>query len=367
MDFILNGAPSGDVATRLLQYNGDVGCLRPFIGKDGRNYMTVNTGKFDDKGQPIRRTMVTNAPTTLRKDDWILLDGAIMRAARARLRAVADLRSAGLTYTIPNGMAKTVLEYEMMSDITPAAVSMDGLRKSDADRPTFDLAGLPLPITHKDFHFSLRQLMVSRNSNTPLDTTTAELAGRQVAEEIERQLLGISTVANEYAYAGHTVYGYTNFPDRLTHTMKNPTDGDWTPAHTVQDILAMKSQSIDAYHYGPWVLYVSPEWTQYLDDDYSASKGDNTLRERIGRIDSISSIRVLDFLTGKQMLLVQQSSDVIRLVVGMDFTTIQWETHGGMQLNYKVMAIMVPQLRADINGRTGIVHATAAAATTTTT
>jgi hypothetical protein len=40
----------------------------------------------------------------------------------------------------------------------------------------------------------------------------------------------------------------------------------------------------------------------------------------------------------------------------MEITTLQWETHGGMMQNFKVMAIMVPQIRGDFNGNTGIVH-----------
>jgi hypothetical protein len=48
------------------------------------------------------------------------------------------------------------------------------------------------------------------------------------------------------------------------------------------------------------------------------------------------------------------------MVIGMDVTTVQWETHGGMRLNFKVMAIMVPQLRSDFNGNAGIVHGSTA-------
>ncbi len=41
----------------------------------------------------------------------------------------------------------------------------------------------------------------------------------------------------------------------------------------------------------------------------------------------------------------------------MDITTVQWESVGGMRLNFKVMAIQVPQLRADHYGNCGILHA----------
>ncbi len=282
------------------------------------------------------------------------MDDAIVKAAKPRLRAVADLRGRGLQYSIPNGMGKTVLETETQSDITPATISMDGLRKSEADRPHFDLVNLPLPIIHKDFHFSARQVMASRNGGSPLDTTTAELAGRRVAEEAEKLLLGVS---DTYAYGGGTIYGYTNFPKRLTKTLSDPEDNDWTPAVTVTEVLEMRNQSQLAYHYGPWMLYSSPAWDVYMDDDYSANKGDNTLRDRIRAVQGIEDVRTLDYLTGYTMILVQMTSDVVRQVIGMEINTVQWESEGGMLLNYKVMAILVPQLRADHYDKTGIVHA----------
>ena len=118
----------------------------------------------------------------------------------------------------------------------------------------------------------------------------------------------------------------------------------------------MVKQSTDANYYGPWMIYYSPAWSPYMNGDYSSSKGDNTRRERIAKIDGIQDVRQADYLTGTTLLLVQMTSEVIRMVVGMDITTVQWESHGGMQLNFKVMAIIVPQVRADYNEATGIVH-----------
>jgi len=349
MDFILNGQATGDVANTLMMNNFDVNALRPWIGKDKRTYVAVQNAEGKMVAQPTQ-----NATATLRKDDWIILDQAIVKAAKERLKAVADLRSAGLTFNIPNGMAKTVLQTETQSDISPATISMDGMRESDTDRPVFELNNLPLPIIHKDFQFSARQVMTSRNGGSPIDTTTAELAGRRVAEEAEKLLLGTSS---SFKYGGGTIFGYTNFPSRLTKVMTTP-DGT-NGATTITEILAMRQQSQDAFHFGPWFLYTSPNWDQFLDTDYSTAKGDNTLRQRIEAINGISSVSTLDFLSGFTMILVQQTSDVVREVTGMDITTVQWVSKGGLMMHFKVMAIMVPQLRADQNGNTGIVHGTA--------
>lgn len=350
MDFIMNGQASGAVAATMLNNNFDVAALRPWIGKDGRSYIAQN-----ENGKSIARPLM-NATATLRKEEWKQLDDAIMIAARERLRVVADLRAAGLVYTIPNGMGKTVLESQTMGDITPATISMDPARTSEGDRPEFGLVNLPLPVIHKDFYFNARQVATSRNTGAPIDTTTAQLAARRVSEEAERLTLGI---APTFQYAGGTVYGFTNFPQRITVELTSPEDSNWTPATLLRELLRMRQHSVDVFHFGPWVLYTSPAWDLYLDDDYSTEKGDNTVRQRLATVNGITDIRTADFLSGFQMVLVQMTSDVVRLVMGMDITTLQWETLGGMRLNFKVMAIMVPQLRSASSeaDTAGIVHA----------
>lgn len=346
-DFILNGQPYGTVAKRLIDCNFDARALRPFEEADGRTYVTVNQGGVD-VAVPTH-----NATATLRKDEWIKFDQAILKAAKPRLRALSDLRAAGLEYGIPNGMGNTVLQYEAQSDISDAEISMDALRQTPADLSVVELLSLPLPIISKNFRLSARQLAASRNGSRPLDTTTAELAGEKVAEMAEKLLLGeVST----YSYGGGTVAGYTTFGDRLTKSLTNPAGGGWTPNTLVTEVLAMKLQSTGAYHYGPWMLYFSPAWDTYLDDDYSAAKGDNTLRERLAKIDNIQGVRTLDYLSDTTCLLVQMTPSVVRAIIGMEITTVQWEEQGGLELLYKVMAIMVPQIRSDINDRTGIVH-----------
>ena len=352
MNFVLNGQATGDVANVLMANGFDPACLRPWLGDDGKSRITINTGRKDKDGLPIFNSIVTNAPATLRKDDWILLDQAIIKAAKPRLNAVGDLRGAGLQLTIPQGLGKISLEHETQSDISEATISMDGIVEGASDRPQFNLASLPLPIIHKDFSFSARQVMASRNGGSPLDTTTAELAGRRVAEEAEKLLLGESS---SYAHGGGTVYGYKNFPNRLTKSLTAPTAANHPT--TVTEVLAMRKQSTDVNYFGPWWLYYSPAWYALMDEDYTTTIQQTwTLRTRLQAIEGITAVKPADYLTGTTLILVQQTPDVARMVVGMDITTVQWESKGGMQLNFKVMAILVPQIRSDYNNATGIVH-----------
>lgn len=375
-DFIINGAGTGELGERLQGVRFDPGLLRPFIDSRGRRCVTVNMGVDRKTGKTRYKTELVsklhnlgiptvNAVTSLRKDEWLKLDNVVLGAARERLRAWADL-SAASSFGGFNGMSKMILEHETMNDPGEAVVDFDGLTEGRTDSPQFQLEGLPLPITHSDFWFSSRRLAVSRNSSTPLDTTMGECAGRRVAETIEKTLIGTVVGptygrAADYARASR-VFGYTNFPDRITKTNLTTPTGSNGDA-TVEDVLAMKDLASAQNFYGPFMLYHSNDWDRYMDDDYRAQDS-RTLRQRLREISGIQDVRRLDFLKSTTnpftLLMVQMTGDVARAVNGMDITTVQWESMGGMRLNFKVMCIMVPQLRADFSGNCGIVHGTTA-------
>jgi len=335
---------SGSSRDLLMANNFDPSVLRPYLADNGRSYINVmEDGKL--KARPLN-----NVAATLRKDDWIMLDTAIVKAAKSRLNFVQDLRGSGLTFSIPGGMGKTVLQTESESDVNDATISMDALRDAPDDRPEYDLVNLPLPITHKDFTISLRQLAASRQGGSPFDVSMGELAARKVAEQVEKLALG---TASTYTYGGGTIYGARNFTSTLTKVMTSPATSAWTGGTLINELLAARKQLTDAYHYGPYNIYCSPAWDQYLDNDFKTNS-DKTLRNRILEIQSFNSVTTVDSLENYDILIIQMTSDVVRMVIGMEITTLQWETVGGLQQNFKVMCIMVPQVRADFNGNAGL-------------
>jgi hypothetical protein len=116
------------------------------------------------------------------------------------------------------------------------------------------------------------------------------------------------------------------------------------------------------YFFGPYILYHSTGYSQYLNDDYfrtGSTSAIRTVRERIMEVEGIQDIRRLDFLTsGYQLILVQMDPEVAQAIDGMQITTVQWESQGGMRQNFKVMAIQVPLLKSPYNGVAGIIHGT---------
>lgn len=384
------------------QMNWDPGLRRPYRHTDGKVYVDVTVGHSFQKdergsiilnnGQPIvvpvkQRQLVTarianglpvlavDNASVLTKDAWIRLDAAVMSAVRPRLRAYADLRGANVMGGF-DGMSTPILEREMLNDPGDAIVDMDGLSEGRNFQPDYSRQGIPLPIVHSDFFLSSRFLAVSRAAGHPADMTRAEIAGRRVGETIEKMTIGTITAP---AYGTSTsylqtskVYGYRSHPARITKT-------DLTASATIatniattggtsmlSDVLEMIALAASKNYHGPFVLYVSTAYDDLLDYDFKA-ESDLTIRQRILQIEKISSIRRLDYLSGDEMIMVQMTSDVAQAVNGMEVSTVQWETKGGMQLNFKVLGIQVPYIKSafltTISGNakaevTGVIHGT---------
>lgn len=358
---------------------------RPFIDARGRRCCTINTGRtvLDNKTgkhlpeiksytiEALRAkgidSPVFNA-TSLTRDAWIQIDEAIVRATRQRLRAWADLAG-----TNPRGgfdaMSKMTLEYHSMNDPGEAVVDMDARNDGRNDRPQFILSSIPLPITHCDFSYSERELAVARNSRAPLDTTGIEWATRRVLETVEQTVIGTVTGmtygTQASGYVAHTgtssVWGYTNFPYRVTKTdLNTPTSAN--PEKVVEDVLEMRETMRTNGFFGPYVVYHSTSYDRFLDDDYFRTGGTavtRTLRERIEAIEDVVALRRLDYLTsGYQLVMIQMTREVAEAIVGMQPTPLQWESKGGLEVSFKILAILVPLLKKPYNTVSGIIHAT---------
>ena len=61
-------------------------------------------------------------------------------------------------------------------------------------------------------------------------------------------------------------------------------------------------------------------------------------------------------IIGLNKLPVQLTPDVIQMIDGIQPTMVQWDSHGGMVTNFKVLSIMLPRTRNDSEQQSGIVH-----------
>lgn len=396
VEMMLPNRPMGELGSHLEAIGFDPGYARPYFNASGERVVSVFTGrtKLVDNQQTGRKEVVqvrkevpvanlmakgiqVNNATIMRKDQWVQIDDAVYMAARERLSVWGDLLTR-VPYGNFDAMGKLTLEYYAMNDAGEAVVDMDALTDGRNDRPQLKLRSLPLPITHSDFSFSARELAISRNGRgQPLDTTMAEMAGRRVAEAIEKTAIGIDdgiqfgTVSTgQWAHDGNSqIYGFLNHPSRSTKTNMTIPLGT-NPQVTVTDVIAMRETLVQNKFYGPFMIYYSTDWDAFLDRDYAFVAGatwgvnpSQTLRQRILAIPDIAGMKRVDYLTATAnnshaftMIMVDMNRQTIQAVNGMDITTLQWESKGGLQINFKVMAIQVPRLMARYDGTMGVVH-----------
>jgi len=365
VDMIGKTGVQGPIAQQL-QNNGNInaGMYRPYLGNDGRVYVTVYQGGDPKKLTSWREVCINSSPlnvnATLRRDEWKQLDDALMEISRERLGGVQDLITNGLVYNLGNAMGTTVLEWHDVSEALSVELTMDGVTRGKNDTLNFQTNYLPIPIMHVDYEINSRHLEASRKLGNPLDTTLVERAGRRILEYQEDMLFTNKTYAwgTKDDRDRNKIYSYVNFPDRNTVSFSK---AHWdhsgvTGADILADVLAMKQASINAKHYGPWMLYIPTAYETVLDDDYDTTTPQTTIRQRILDIAGIKGIKVIDRLTADNVLLVEMSKQTIRLVNGMGLTNVNWSVEGGMVSKFKVMAIQVPQIRSDQDGNCGIVH-----------
>jgi hypothetical protein len=365
----------------------DPGLMRPYRDDRGRVWVDVTVGHeqvkgsdgfpvFNSRNEPRFRPVydpqlvsdrrardlpvmfLTDNSRVLRREQWAQIDATVQRASRRRLQAWADLRAAN-TFGGFDGWSTPVLAFERVTDAGEAIVDMDGMTEGRNFAPKFALDGMPLPITHADFFLSSRFLAVSRaRGGMAADTLRAEMATRRVAERIEATLLGtlvlthiqadLAAIGGDSGQVGK-IYGYLNHPDRLTKTNMVVPDGTNGPA-VLSSWLAARELMYANNFYGPFMIYTSTDYDQYLDNLFSTGEPSaGTLRSRLLQMNDIQGIRRLDYLNGTAnpfTAIWVSFGDEVQAVNGMEITTVQWETMGGMRLNFKVMGIQAPRIRS---------------------
>lgn len=291
--------------------------------------------------------LVANA-TTLRHEEQIQYDTALVQTARKRLKIASLLRGKGLVRNL-GGLGTILSMYEQAGDMPGANISMSGRTSATQDTLTFSEVGVPVPIFHKEFELDARRLAASRNGGTPLDVAQVEIATRIVADEFETHIFN---GAPSISVAGNTVYGLTTNPNRNTGSITSA----WaTAANVMTDVKAMLQALLDDNMYGPFMLCVPRNYWINLQDDYSANKGDNTILDRIKAYAEIEDVICGDYLTASNVVMFQATSETIDLAMGQDMTNIPWVMQP-LATEFKIFMAGVVRIKADKSGKCGVAH-----------
>jgi hypothetical protein len=280
----------------------------------------------------------------------VLVDKAVVNVGLQRLVIAADLLSSGLTFPLTDPLSVTEVEWEAISKVGGAQRTMSPSARGENQLPDRIIHRVPIFCTTDDFSIGIRTLKMSQRVGTPIDTTLVEQATRRVNEAIEDSVInGAGLVVN-----GYSVPGLLNAPNAATFSLTAP----WQTATGVQifnDTETMIGKLQLNLKFGPYNMYVGTLIGNALDADYSVLNAQGlSIKERLLKIGVLNSIKIADQMPSTQVLLVQMTNDVVEMISGQPPTVIPWTSLDGFTLHWLVLAIMVPRVRSDYSGNSGI-------------
>lgn len=296
----------------------------------------------------------------------VMVDKAVLEVGLERLTFAADLLAGGLSFPLSDPLSVTQLEWESVNKVGDAQRTMSPSARGENQLLDRTIRRLPIYLTTDDFSVGIRTLKMSERNGTPLDMSLIKQATRRVNESIEDAAINGATTLDGQALVadGYAAPGLLNAPNANTHALT----ADWTGVNTigttgpaiVNDVLSMIGKLQADKKFGPYNLYVGTNAGNLIEGDFKVNTTD-TIRERLERIQAGGRnlvIRVADRMpnaaTGTQCALVQMTSDVVEMVNGQAPTVIPWTSLDGFTLFWLVMAIMVPRVRSDYDGNSGI-------------
>lgn len=289
----------------------------------------------------------------------VILDRAVVEVGLQRLTLVADLLAAGLTYPLTDPLSVAQIEWNSTNKIGAAQRTMNPSARGENKLPIVSPNRLPIYLTTDEFEIDIRTLRTSQRVGTPLDTSMARQCTRAVNEAIEDAAINGATTLDgqDLKVAGYTAPGLLNAPNAEAQTLTTAAWSTVPVGSTVFNETMLMIAKLQANRkYGPFRLYVPTNVGNGLDADYNSTNNAQglTIRQRILQIEGLQAVRVADMLPTNKVVLVQMTSDVVDIVVGQPPTVIPWTSLDGFSIHNLIMAIMIPRVRSDYNGDSGI-------------
>lgn len=303
----------------------------------------------------------------------VAIDKAVVEVGLQRLTVAADVMAAGLTYNLTDPLSVAQLEWNSVNKVGAAQRTMTPSARGENKLPAVTPNRLPIYLTTDKFELDIRTLKTSQRMGTPLDTALVKQCTRAVNEAIEDATINGATTLDgqDLKVGGYSAPGILNAPGVNTQSL---TAAAWTTvpvgSTVFSETMSMIAKLQGKKKFGPYRLYVGTQVSNALDNDWATTNSQGlTIRQRLLQIEGLQAIRVADLLPagngaspsiGNKVALVQMTSDVIDMVVGQMPTVIPWTSLDGFTIHNLVMAIMIPRVRSDYNGDSGIVVGTTA-------
>lgn len=304
---------------------------------------------------------VANASGIIPRDAWLELDGITRRVMRA------DEGQAWMADLMPLAKAvnigKLVVLNRVSGDAGTVVRSMSGQVPVPVDKVNYDYRGTPVPIFSTAYGREWREWNTLQSENFDALSDDQEAHTAKIRRDMALYALnGDSSIV----FQGYTAYGIRTSPySKVLNIGPSGANINLTTA-TADQIDAFFTQTMGAMLDANLVtgkvnLYVSPEIGRRLDMSYSGSAGfkGGTLLQYLLTNRRIGKIEVSFELTGNEFFGFVPSSEYIRPLVGMATnTTAKTRLNPTDNYQFLIMGAMGIEIRADINGKSGVFYST---------
>lgn len=322
---------------------------------------TVYRQLADAKHNKSSERQNIKANAALPPDSWEARDDAVYQTMEQTMVFVNALRGAGLVYNNITLDAKHDT-WGLADGRGEADVRMDPETERRESALALDDDGAPVPVIQDGYSIGFRDNPYEdgRMPET-LDQAQDSVITRHISEKIEEMFINGSqfNISTGPDGEGYTLYGMTDHPA----TAKGTTSADWTVDNTVirSDVRALRSTLKSDRNFKPsgvgyWLL-LGTDYYDVLDDADPEGDGNQTVRDRVENLASISQIMEAEYMEPKSALLFRPTRDVIEVGMAADMTPVQWEDP---YRSYRdIIAGIYPRVKQTSDAENGIVYWTA--------
>jgi len=305
--------------------------------------------KNDDK-----QALITNANGTVRHEDFLVIRDMVIEVRRRVLHGIADLREAGLSFSVSIG--DQLVGFENVNEFQEAKQEMNP-QNYDNNDTVFTEDFVPNPITHSTFSVPWRQEGFNYKRSLGMKESL-----RQVGERLEETLFNGNTgIAVTFQGTSFPIFGYTTDPNRGTGTISN-----WTLTASqglivnelIEQIGSMWSTQGGVANNSVMVYVANDIWT-ILQKDYNTTNPSKTILARMKDIAQVKDIKPAEKLASTQVVLVEMEARTVELAIASDIiVTPHTKTSVMLPQVLTTYAAMVHKIKSDSNSKTGIRHLT---------
>lgn len=323
--------------------------------------LTVNRAWFHQTEDGF--AALFNSAAVLPRDAWQELDGITRRVMRADEGQtwMADLMPLAKTVNI----GKIVSLNRVSGDAGSVTRSLSGQVPVGMDKVAYDYRGTPVPIFSTAYGREWREWNALQSEN--FDALADDQEAHTAKIRRDQALYALDGDAS-IKFQGYTGYGIRTSPFSKSINLGSAAGGanidlttaDWPTLDKFFN--GPFGAMLDANFIGvPTNLYISPEIARNLDQQINTSAG-QTLGTRLQQLllnRRVAKISVSFELTGNQFFGFVPSAEYVRPLVGMAVaTTAMPRNYPTANYQFLMMGAMGIEIRADINGRSGVFYST---------